>query len=120
MIRDQNSKILVEHHLSYELRNDYISGYEICNTECNNLELCILTKNSNGSINGWFDSQCSFLPNNFEFIRKKYSDHRQTFIIYSQRLQAKSSATLYIADYKYLIIIIFLGKKLSMYVEQHF
>lgn len=111
MIRDQSSRILVENHVSYEVRKDFIIGHKICNDACNNLEICVLSKNSFGSINGWFDSQCKHLPNNFESIKKRYSGQKdQTYVIYSQRVQYKSSASIFFVDFKYLIFIMVLVK----------
>lgn len=94
--------------MSYEVRNDYISGQDICKEECNNLEICILSKNSFGLINGWFDSQCKYLPNNFESIKSKYTKKKdQSLVLYSQRMQGTSSASLLFADFKYLIFFYF-------------
>lgn len=93
VIRDAHSQILLEHQISYEKRYDLIVGHEICDTDCMNLELCILTKDSYGKINGWFDYQCKYLPNNLENLKKKYTDNiEQTYIIQSldNRIQAKS------------------------------
>lgn len=72
-MRDQNNQIIVEHHISYEKRTDYIKGREICENDCSKLELCIISKNSYGTLNGWFDSQCKNLPNNLKNIQEKYS-----------------------------------------------
>lgn len=97
--------------MSYEVRKYYIDGNEICDDDCNNLEICILSKDSFGSINGWFDSQCKYLPKNFKSIRKKYIGQRdQTFIIYSQRTQNTNSAFLFVPKCIYLILFIILSK----------
>lgn len=95
--------------MSYEVRKEYISEHEICNDECDNLEICILSKDSFGSINGWFDSQCKYLPNNFESIKKRHID--QTFVIYSQRVQNTNSASMFFPEFKYLIFIIVIVKQ---------
>lgn len=107
--------------MSYEARIDYIKGNEICNEECSNLEICILTKNSFGLINGWFDSQCKYLPSNFDSIRNKYNERRdQSFIIYSKRIQMKSSASQIFNDFKYfyfLVLLIITNAKIPLFVQ---
>lgn len=85
-IRNSNNQIIVEHHIPYDHRSDYIKGTEICQQNCNHLQLCVLSKNSHGSINRWFDNQCIDLPNNFEYIQGKYvPQNEQIYVIYSIR-----------------------------------
>lgn len=91
-IRNSNNKIIVEHHIPYNHRSDYIKGTEICLENCNQLELCVLSKNSHGSINRWFDNQCMNLPNNFEYIQGKYGpQNEQIYVIYT--IRAKNNST---------------------------
>lgn len=81
LIRTGNNEIIVEHHVSYELRSDQITGNEICNKDCTNIELCILSKNSYGAINGWFQTQCTYLPQNFRNIVEKYRYRKDRYYI---------------------------------------
>lgn len=92
-IRDQDGVTSVEHHISYESRIDQIYGHEICRdgTKCGNLELCVLSKDSRGTISGWFDSQCVRLPNNFSTIRKRYAMYNEQ-VFYIQSLVKKIRA----------------------------
>lgn len=86
IIRNDKNEILVEHHIPYESRIDNIKGADICQKNCQNLELCVMTKNSHGSINEWFDSQCIYLPNNLESIQDKYTTHNdRIYVIHSMR-----------------------------------
>lgn len=99
--------------MAYDVRKYYINGNEICDDDCNNLEICILSKDSLGSINGWFDSQCKYLPKNFKFIRRKYTDQKdQTFVIYSQRKQSTNSASLFSSKLFILILCFSLVKQI--------
>lgn len=94
IIRNSENEILVEHHVSYEKRWDQFTGNEICQDDCSQLELCVQTKNSFKKLNGWFDSQCVYLPKNFEKIKRKYTvDSSQINIIHSIRrnISAKTS-----------------------------
>lgn len=97
IVRNTESKILLEHHLSYEYRFDQIIGSDICDGDnCRNLELCVLSKNSHGVINGWFDAQCVYLPNDLPKIMRKYTARNsQVFVIHSvvKRIKAKSFLT---------------------------
>lgn len=103
VIRDHRSKILIEHHVSYEVRRDNINESDICNDDCDNLEICILSKDSFGSINGWFDSQCKYVPN-LSSVRKKFNNKKkQPVVIYSQRTQRTNSATLFVPKCIYMI-----------------
>lgn len=91
VIRNAHNRILLEHHLPYDRRIDDIIGSEICNSNCNNLELCVLSKNSHGSINNWFDAQCVYLPQNFDDIRDRYDIHfGQIYVIHSVRRQVQA------------------------------
>lgn len=93
VVRNLHNRILVEHHLSYEKRNDDIIGSEICNGNCRNLELCVLTKNSHGTINGWFDNQCVYLPSDLERIQNKYDiQSNQIYVIHSLRKQIRAKS----------------------------
>lgn len=105
VIRDHESKILIEHHVSYEVRKDYINENEICTNDCNNIEICILSKDSFGSINGWFDSQCKYVPN-FNFIRNKFNKQNHPFVIYSRRTQKTNSATRFVPRHIGLIYLV--------------
>lgn len=86
-IRNSKNQIIVEHHIPYDYRSDHINGTEICQVNCQHLELCVLSKNSHGSINRWYDKQCINLPNNIEYIQGKYTRSEQIFVIYSIRSQ---------------------------------
>lgn len=91
VIRNAHNRILFEHHLPYDRRMDHIFGSEICEGNCQHLELCVLSKNSQGSINGWFDAQCVYLPPNFEDIRDKYTiNFSQIYVIHSVRKQVRA------------------------------
>lgn len=106
VVRDHRSKILIEHHVSYEVRKDSINENDLCNDDCDNLEICILSKDSFGSINGWFDSQCKYVPN-LNSIKKKFNYKKnQPFVIYSQRAQRTNSATLVVPTCIYLIYFV--------------
>ncbi|XP_031640244.1 protein artichoke [Contarinia nasturtii] len=90
-IRNPSNQIIVEHHLPYDRRMDFIPGNEICQMKCEHLELCILAKDSQGSINSWFDTQCTLLPNNFEYILEKYSvDSDKVYVIQTTRKNVKT------------------------------
>lgn len=97
VVRNTDSKILIEHHLSYEYRADQIIGSDICDGNgCRNLELCVLSKNSHGLFNGWFDAQCVYLPNDLPKIMRKYTrNNGQAYIIHSlvKRIKAKNFLT---------------------------
>lgn len=97
IVRNTDSKILLEHHLSYEYRVDQIIGSDICDgNSCRNLELCVLSKNSHGIINGWFDAQCVYLPNDLPKIMRKYTVRdSQVYVIHSvvKRIKAKTFLT---------------------------
>lgn len=97
IVRNTDSKILLEHHLSYETRADQIVASDICDGDhCRNLELCVLSKNSHGIISGWFDAQCVYLPNDLPKIMRKYTpSNTQVFIIHSlvKRIKAKTFLT---------------------------
>lgn len=97
IIRNRNSKILIEHHTLYDSRIDQIDGHSICDENgCKNLELCVLTKNGYGIINGWFDSQCVYLPNHFETIIDRYhARNEQILYIHSivKKIQARRVLT---------------------------
>lgn len=85
-VRNSINQIVVEHHVPYDRRTDSIAGNEICQGYCKNLELCVLSKNSHGSINRWFDSQCLYLPNDLEQIRGIYTQNsNQIYYIHSVR-----------------------------------
>lgn len=96
-IRGQNSETLVEHHAMYDSRIDQIDGSSICDgSGCRNLELCVLSKSSRGTISGWFDSQCVYLPSDFESIRRRYSARsEQVFYVHSivKKIQARRALT---------------------------
>lgn len=72
-IRDAKNKVLVEHHLAYDTRKIEFKGDEISSDYQGQLQLCVLAKNSEGTIGSWFDSQCFDLPSDFEGIKRKYS-----------------------------------------------
>lgn len=97
IVRNADSKILLEHHLSYEYRVDQITGSDICDGQnCGNLEMCVLSKNSNGTINGWFDAQCIYLPNDLPKIMRKYTQNNgQVHYVHSvaKRVKANTVAT---------------------------
>lgn len=93
-VRNSMRQITVEHHVSYEYRSDNIPGDELCEENCDSLEICVLSKDSNGSINGWFDTQCSYLPN-LGYAKRRYtSDSEQIFKIYSLRKQIRVKSDL--------------------------
>lgn len=108
VVRDQSNKILVERHVSYEVRRDSINGDQICDNDCNNLEICILSKNSYGSINGWFDSQCKKLPKNFKTSNRK----NQPFVIYSQRTKTTNSTSLFLPNLLCIILFVMVGRQI--------
>lgn len=93
LIRNVHNRILTEYHLPYDKRSVNVIGDEMCDGNCNNLELCALAKDSNGTINEWFDSQCIYLPNDLERIRKKYNDRStQIYVIHSIRKQIRAKS----------------------------
>lgn len=88
-IRNRSNQIIMEHHIPYDYRTDSIIWDEICHGNCPNLELCVLSKNSHGLINRWFDTQCIYLPNDLLQIREKYTyNNNQKYVIYSARTQS--------------------------------
>lgn len=72
-VRDAKNKILAEHHLAYDTRSIDIKGDDISADYENGLQICVLAKNSDGTIGSWFDSQCYNLPTDFESIKRKYA-----------------------------------------------
>lgn len=95
-IRDSNNDLLAERRLSYDDRVVQISGSDISDDYVGQLELCALAKNSNGDIRTWFDSQCIYLPDNFDAIKRQYGQSRnQPFIIHSikKRIRANTVAS---------------------------
>lgn len=96
-IRDAKNKVLVEHHLAYDTRKIEIKGEEISSEYQGYLQLCVLAKNSEGTIGSWFDSQCFDLPSDFESIKRKYSaGYHSAYTILSSkknRLNASKSRT---------------------------
>lgn len=90
-IRNSRNEILVEHHVPYESRIDNIVGSNICQQNCQNLELCIISKNSAGSVNGWFDSQCINLPDDFKSIQEEYTIYNdRIYVIQSLRKKTRA------------------------------
>lgn len=96
-IRDAKNKVLVEHHLAYDTRKIEIKGDEISSEYQGQLQLCVLAKNSEGTIGSWFDSQCFDLPSDFENIKRQYSaGYHSVYTILSSkknRLNASKSRT---------------------------
>lgn len=93
VIRNIHNRILIEHHLSYDKRTDDIIGGDICSGNCMHLELCVLSKSSLNIINGWFDTQCIYLPNDFERIQSKYDENNgQIYVIHSLRKQIRAQS----------------------------
>lgn len=96
-IRDAKNKVLVEHHLAYDTRKIEIKGDDISGDYQGHLQLCVLAKNSEGTIGSWFDSQCFDLPSDFESIKRKYSaGYYSVYTILSSkknRLNASKSRT---------------------------
>lgn len=91
-IRDSKNKLFVERHLSYEERLVQIPGSEISDDYNGQLELCVLGKKSDGTIGSWFDSQCIYLPENFENIKRTYNANKnQPYIIHSIRKKVKAA-----------------------------
>lgn len=70
-LRDDKNNIKLERHLSYETRSIEIPDADIPNEKF--IQLCVLAKGSNGNLNGWFESQCQNLPENFKMIRAQYN-----------------------------------------------
>lgn len=86
VIRNGKNEILVEHHIPYENRIDKIEGKNVCQNNCQNLELCVMSKDSRGSINEWFDSQCIYLPDDLKDIQEKYTvNYDRIQVIHSLR-----------------------------------
>lgn len=83
-IRDSNNDLLTERRLSYDDRVVQISGSDISDDYVGQLELCVLAKKSNGDLRTWFDTQCIYLPDNFDTIKRQYGLSRnQPFRIHS-------------------------------------
>lgn len=90
-IRDGKSKVLVEHHLAYDTRVVDIRGDAISSDYQNGLQVCVLAKNSDGTIGSWFDSQCFDLPSDFESVKRKYSQgYHAVYEILSSKKSRKS------------------------------
>lgn len=91
IIRNRKNAILLERHVPYDSRVVQLPGSEICDGNCELLEMCVMAKNSFGTITEWFDSQCIYLPNDFDRIKKKYnSRYNQMYIIHSIKKNIKA------------------------------
>lgn len=96
IIRDSNNQLLAERRLSYADRAVQIPADEISDEYDGQLELCVLAKTSHGDIRTWFDSQCIYLPENFEQLKRSYGpDRNRAFHIHSmrKRIRARTAST---------------------------
>lgn len=90
-IRDGNNQLLAERRLAYDDRTVQIPGDEISDDYDGQLELCVLAKKSDGDIRTWFESQCIYLPDNLETIKRTYGPHRnQPYLIHSLRKKIRA------------------------------
>ena len=79
-LKDAGNKNLIEKNLAYDTRITSIAGSELDAINfSDNVQLCILAKNSDGIILGWFESQCIKLPSSFNAIMKKFNKRPATF-----------------------------------------
>ena len=79
-LKIDNNKNLIEKTLAYDTRITSFSSSELDALNfSNNIQLCILAKNSDGIILGWFDSQCIKLPSNFNAVMKKFNKRPSTY-----------------------------------------
>jgi hypothetical protein len=78
--RDGKNKILLEKNLAYGTRIGNISSSELAGIDFEqNVDVCILAKNSDGVILSFDERQCTRMPTNFNAIVKKYSKRPSTF-----------------------------------------
>lgn len=90
-IRDSGNQLLVERRMAYDDRTVQIPGAYISDNYDGQLELCVLAKNSDGTIRTWFESQCIYLPENFETIKETYGTQRsQPYLIHSLRKRIRA------------------------------
>lgn len=90
-VRDKGNRLLAERRMAYDDRTVQIPGQEIGDDYDGQLELCVLAKNSKGDIRKWFASQCIYLPDNFDSIRKTYGERSsKPFLIHSMRKRIRA------------------------------
>jgi hypothetical protein len=72
--RDAKNKILLEKILAYDTRFANVSGVELERIDFQqNVDLCILARNSDYTIVNIENNQCTRMPQNFNSVMKKYS-----------------------------------------------
>lgn len=77
--RDDKNKILLEKILAYDTRFANVSGTELAAIEFQqNVELCVLARNSDYTIVNTEDNQCTRMPQNFNSVMKKYNKRPST------------------------------------------
>lgn len=75
-----NDKIFFETSLPYDTRLANISGSILGKIDfAQNIELCILSKNSENFVLNTFDNQCTKLPKNLNSIMAKYNKRPSSF-----------------------------------------
>lgn len=73
-IRDGSNKILLEKILAYDTRFANVSSDELTTIDFQqNVDLCVLARNSDYTISSIEDNQCTRVPSNFNAIMKKYN-----------------------------------------------
>lgn len=79
-LKNGNNKNLIEKTLAYDTRITSIASSELDALNfSDDIQLCILAKNSDGIILGLFESQCIKLPSNFKAVMKKFNKRPSTF-----------------------------------------
>lgn len=64
----KTKQTLQEHHIPYTMR---MFSASLSNIKADNIEVCMLTKDSKGTIKKWFQSQCFTLSSEWKSLNKK-------------------------------------------------
>ncbi len=73
IVRNKDNTILFEKFLAYDERSFEITEGELPKNFNDQIEVCVLAKNSDGVIRSWFNSQCFDLTANFESVVRKFN-----------------------------------------------
>lgn len=90
-----------------------IPGDKLQNENMEQLQICILAKDSANNLRSSFDSQCYALPNDFKNIKRQYTDnYAGSYSIFSSRkpknlqLTTKSKGSVKMLQMNTLVIIV--------------
>lgn len=99
-IKDIDNKITIkEYHIPYDQRTFNIS---LNNIYSNNMEICLLSKDSRGKINKWNKHQCFVLHNEWKILNKKcYRNSGRYCDIYNYKSKAFTELKTNRASYIY-------------------